>query len=157
MAQFYSLCLAFLKPWVQSLEPYKMDMVAHVMLTLRKWRQEDEKFRVILGYVRSPRPAWAVRLSWGEDCSINTHNPKFTAVTFLKFTFLAVSYSYTSYSAIGTFHVRGLSLSSSSSLLFCHYFVYMDVWPACVYLWATLMLSQVMEARGEGQIPQNWT
>lgn len=46
---------------------------------------------------------------WEKDCSINTHNPKFTTLIFLKFTFLALSYSYTSYSTIGTFHVRELS------------------------------------------------
>lgn len=31
----------------------------HIILALERWRQEDEEFKVILGYIVSKEAAWA--------------------------------------------------------------------------------------------------
>lgn len=47
------------KPWLQPSAPPELHVVTqtHVILTLEKWRQEEQRFRVIVGCRASLRPA----------------------------------------------------------------------------------------------------
>lgn len=53
-------CLACRKSWLQFLEPHKRSLVGTpVIPSLTRWRQNNQKFKVTLGYTADLRTAWA--------------------------------------------------------------------------------------------------
>lgn len=59
-------CLASVKPWVLSPVPHKTrygDVCMPTTPALTGWRQWDQKFKTILGYRPSLRPAWVVYIN----------------------------------------------------------------------------------------------
>lgn len=55
------VCLARSRSWAHAPASLTSEVVVHARVnpTLRRWRLEDQKLKVILGYVVSFRPLWA--------------------------------------------------------------------------------------------------